>query len=527
MRKARGERAATGEGKVAQHRPAAPGPAEPSPILPCPGFSPSGSVSTYSAGFADAELAPLAAKRGLALAAIEFSDDKRQCRIGFVIDVVYPFSIGGRERRLWEIARRLKMAGVEVHIYTMNWWDGEDTLDLGGVQLHAICKRRPLYRGNRRSIMQALMFGLATFKLIGARFDILDVDHMPYFPLFAARIICTLRRKRMIATWHEVCGSAYWRSYLGRLAPISTVTEWLAARMAKEIVAVSYQTSIRLIDQLGVTAPVHTIELGVDLDTIAAQQESELRSDILFVGRLLANKNVNVLLEALASMKKELPGLCCRIVGEGPERSRLESLSIDLGLEENVIFHDHFPGSAIYGVMKSSKVFALPSEREGFGIVALEANACGLPVVTADHPDNATRHLIRAGENGFLANVDAAGLADALSIAINRASSIDPRASAQRSGYLRDWDEVAAAVLHAATGGRSPRPDRRPRHRETPRPYSRRAPQVLGLGRQRGPETLLHPDRATDQLVPPQRGPVPAARHRQARTAAADRSAQH
>jgi glycosyltransferase involved in cell wall biosynthesis len=389
---------------------------------------------------------------GLTLDAIRSPRDKRPCRIGFVSDVVYPFNIGGRERRLWEITRRLKMIGIEVHIYTMKWWDGEDTVHLDGVQLHAICKRRPLYHGECRSIFQALMFGLATFKLIAAKFDFLDVDHMPYFPLFAARIVCTLRRKRMIATWHEVWGYEYWKNYLGRLAPISTVIEWLAARMPEEIVAVSRQTSARLIDQLGVTAPVHTIELGVDLTTITAQKESELRSDILFAGRLLANKNIDILLAALASMKKEVPGLCCRIVGEGPERSRLESLSINLGLGENVIFHDYFPGPAIYGVMKSAKVFALPSEREGFGIVALEANACGLPVVTADHPDNATRHLIMAGENGFLTNVDAASLAETLSVAINGASSMDPRASAERRGYLRDWDEVAAAVLHAATG---------------------------------------------------------------------------
>jgi glycosyltransferase involved in cell wall biosynthesis len=434
------------------------------------------------------------------LAAIPRLGDKQKFRIGFVSDVAYPFNIGGRERRLWEITRRLKMAGVEVHIYTMKWWHGEDTLDLSGVQLHAICKLRPLYCGERRSIMQALMFGFATFKLIAARFDVLDVDHMPYFPLFAARIICALRRKRMIATWHEVWGKAYWQRYLGRLAPISTVTEWLAARMPEEIVAVSRQTSSRLIAELGVTAPVHTIELGVDLETIAAQQESELRSDILFAGRLLANKNVDVLLEALVTMKKELPELCCRIVGEGPERSRLELLSIDLGLEENVIFHDYFPGSAIYGVMKSAKVFALPSEREGFGIVALEANACGLPVVTADHPDNATRHLIVAGENGFLTNVDATSLAEALLIAIKLAPSMDPQASAQRSGCLRDWDDVAAAVLQAATGDRWPAFTH----------YS---------------ESQVSNAENIKEFVP-QRGPVPDAHTRQAHATAADASVQ-
>ena len=117
------------------------------------------------------------------MAAIRVPGDKQQWRIGFVCDVVYPFNIGGRERRLWEITRRLATMGIEVHIYTMKWWDGENTLDLNGVQLHATCKQWPLYHGKQRSIMQAVMFGLATFKLIAARFDVLDVDHMPYFPL--------------------------------------------------------------------------------------------------------------------------------------------------------------------------------------------------------------------------------------------------------------------------------------------------------------------------------------------------------
>ncbi len=383
---------------------------------------------------------------------------RKHCRIGFVSDGVYPFNKGGKERRLWEITRRLQAAGIEVHIFTMKWWAGEKTLDLDGVKLHAICKRRALYQGERRSIVQALIFGLATFKLITAQFDVLDVDHMPYFPIFAGRIVCALRRKRMVATWHEVWGNEYWRKYLGRLAPISALTEWLAAHAPNEIVAVSRQTSARLISQLGVTAPVRTIELGVDLASIRAEEPSRLRSDILFAGRLLAHKNVDMLLRAVALIRQERPQLCCRIVGEGPERSRLESLSIDLGLEKNVIFHDFFPGPAIYGLMKSAKVFALPSVREGFGVVVLEANSCGLPVVTVDHLDNAARHLITEGRNGFLAHADAASLAELLSLALVRAPLMNPQASAERSSHLRDWDEVAAAVFHTLSDGQWPVP---------------------------------------------------------------------
>jgi glycosyltransferase involved in cell wall biosynthesis len=386
-------------------------------------------------------------------------EGKRHRRICFVSDGVYPFNKGGKERRLWEITRRLERDGIDVHIYTMNWWAGEKLLNLDGVWLHAICKRRSLYQGERRSIVQALIFGLATLKLIVFRFDVLDVDHMPYFPIFAARVVCALRRKRMVATWHEVWGAEYWRSYLGRLAPISALVERLAARAPHAIIAVSRQTSTRLVDELGVKAPVRTIELGVDLAAIRTEEKSELQSDVLFAGRLLAHKNVDLLLRAVALMKEDRPLLRCRIVGEGPERSRLESLSIELGLERNVIFHDFFPGSAIYGIMKSATVFALPSVREGFGVVVLEANSCGLPVVTANHPDNAARHLIIEGQNGFLANVDAASLAEVLTAAIIHAPLMDPRASAERGGHLRDWEEVAAAVLHAVTDRKWTVPD--------------------------------------------------------------------
>jgi glycosyltransferase involved in cell wall biosynthesis len=377
---------------------------------------------------------------------------QRPYRIGFVSDGVYPFNKGGKERRLWEISRRLVAGGIEVHIYTMKWWTGGRVLNLDGVQLHAISKKRSLYHGERRSMAQAVLFGLTTLKLLVARFDVLDVDHMPYFPLFSARIVCALRRKRMVATWHEVWGNEYWRTYLGRLAPISAAIERLAAHTPDAIVAVSAQTSSRLTNDLGVTAPIHTIELGVDLEAIRAQEKSDLRSDILFAGRLLAHKNVDVLLRAVALLTEEFPRLRCRIVGEGPERLRLEALSEELGLADHVVFHDFFPGAEIYGVMKSATVFALPSVREGFGAVVLEANCCGLPVVTVDHPDNTARHLITEGETGFLTDVTPAGLAKALIVAMFHARLLDPNGSQQRTGYLRDWSEVAAAVLRAVSG---------------------------------------------------------------------------
>ena len=68
----------------------------------------------------------------------------------------------------------------------------------------------------------------------------------------------------------------------------------------------------------------------------------------------------------------------------------------------------------VYSIMKSSKVLVLPSTREGFGIIAIEANACGIPVITTTHENNATKELIKDGENGTLINLDDKELAKAI-----------------------------------------------------------------------------------------------------------------
>ena len=376
-------------------------------------------------------------------------------RMAFVSDAVMPFNTGGKERRLYEITRRLAAAGVEVHVYTMKWWPGPRSLVLDGVHLHALGKQRSLYQGERRSMGQAVLFGVATIRLLGARFDVIDVDHMPYFPLFTARLVCSLRRRRLVATWHEVWGAAGWRQYLGRLAPFGTLIERWAARLPDEIVSVSAQTSDRLVRELGVRVPVHTILPGIALAEVAAQPAAEPRVDVLFAGRLLANKNVDLLLRAIALLRPERPGIRCRVVGAGPELPRLMALRDRLSLAGAVEITGFVPDDEIYGVMKSASVLALPSIREGFGCVVVEANACGVPVVTVDHPDNAARHLIASGGNGYLATVDAVGLARALARALDAAPVMDPRSVAEDAGLLRDWDEVATSVHHALTAGRA------------------------------------------------------------------------
>ena len=91
-------------------------------------------------------------------------------RIAIVYDAVYPYSLGGGERRYYELAIRLAQAGHEVHWYGMRWWSGPRIMHKDGVTYHAICPKLPLYtRSGRRSIIEAFIFGLLAIQLVGCQ----------------------------------------------------------------------------------------------------------------------------------------------------------------------------------------------------------------------------------------------------------------------------------------------------------------------------------------------------------------------
>ncbi|HEX3081998.1 MAG TPA: glycosyltransferase, partial [Candidatus Saccharimonadia bacterium] len=371
---------------------------------------------------------------------------QRPVRIAFVTDAVYPYNLGGKERRLHEISTRLAKSGHDVHIYTMNWWDGGHTIRQDGVTLHAISRLHPLYKGGRRSIGEALWFGLATLKMAFARFDVIDVDSMPFFPLFSARLVCWLRHKPLIATWHEVTDRATWQAYLGPTSGrMASLIEHAASAMPNLIVSNSVHTTSRL-HKTGVRAAVITVPLGVNLGAIEAAPSAQAGSDVLFVGRLLSHKNADLVVRAIGMLKASRPTISCTIVGDGPERPQIEALITELGLQDNVRL---LPGvdrdTELYGLMKAAKVFALPSVREGFGLAAVEANAAGLPVVTSSHSDNATRDLIEEGVNGLTVAPNAKDLAKGLETVLSNPKKFQPKANI--AGY--DWNQVVSQLTKA------------------------------------------------------------------------------
>lgn len=328
-------------------------------------------------------------------------------RIAFISDAIYPYNEGGKEKRIFEITTRLVCKGYDIHVYCMKWWEGLKNKKENGIYLHAICKKYSLYSGKRRSMTQALIFGLACLKLIKEDFDIAEVDHIPFFPLFSLKIVCFFKKKKIIATWHEAWGKDYWQEYLGWRGIFGYMVEKISVSIPDEIISVSEYTTNKLKNNLKCRKKIYTIPNGNDYEKIQKIIPAQKKSDVIFAGRLLSNKNVDVLIKSIQLIKERKPKIKCLIIGDGPEKKNMEILTQKLNMEKNINFlgflenHDD-----VYALMKSSKVLVLPSTREGFGIVVIEANSCGLPVITTDHKDNAAKDLIEEGENGFVCQLD-------------------------------------------------------------------------------------------------------------------------
>jgi glycosyltransferase involved in cell wall biosynthesis len=157
-----------------------------------------------------------------------------------------------------------------------------------------------------------------------------------------------------------------------------------------------------------------------------------------------------MLLEAVALLRARGRAVTCRVIGDGPLRAGLAAQAERLGIGDAVEFRsDVHDRHDLYSLVKSGRVFAFPSEREGFGIAVLEALACGLPVVTTSAPDNLAAALVERSGRGLICAPSAAALADAVERVLLGGDR--PPGAEHDDGWLadHDWDAVSERVRQA------------------------------------------------------------------------------
>ncbi len=223
-------------------------------------------------------------------------------------------------------------------------------------------------------------------------------------------------------------------NYLGR----RRLTRAVIARVlqgADVVVAVSRHLK-REAEALGAER-VKVIYNGVE---VPAEAEGEREPIVLFVGSLVRQKGVDVLLRAFRRVKERIPKARLVIVGDGQQRAKLEKMCKKMGLKDV-----HFEGtkSELSGYYSKAKVLALPSRAEGFGLVALEAMAHGTPVVASEV--GGIPEVVADGETGFLVKPeDADALAEALTEVLRNRKLWERLSSASRRRAAEfSWDAAA------------------------------------------------------------------------------------
>ena len=368
-------------------------------------------------------------------------------KIAYVYDRIYPYLKGGAEKRILEISKRLAERGHEVHLFGMKFWDGEDVFIKDGVFLHGVCEPMDMYVNGRRSIKEGLYFGIKTLTGLKGDFDVIDCQEFPYFPCFSAKIHSLLKKTPLIITWYEVWDD-YWFEYLGRKGFFGWAVEKLTAKLPEFVMPISEKIKEDL-KKLNVPEEImKVVPNGVDFYRLQGIKPFSERFDVIYVGRLISHKNVDILLKAISIVKKEISDVTCGIIGDGPEMNKLKALSRELELNDNVKFFGFIESDEeVYARMKASKVFVLPSTREGFPNTIVEANSCGLPAIIVRHEKNAGVGVVKEGYNGFILNLSPEEIAEkVLYLLQNEDEMIRLRENAREFAREYDWSIIVERI---------------------------------------------------------------------------------
>jgi len=298
-----------------------------------------------------------------------------------------------------------------VTIFGMKHWEGPAMIERERVKLCGVCPPQELYVNGHRSVKEAVFFGGAVLpSLLRYEFDIIDCQNFPYFSCFSAKLASVFKSVPLLITWLEVWDN-YWSEYLGSRGIFGKIIERLTTKLARVNMTGTRHNVERLVS-LGINRdkirliPIGGISLS-DIERIPSAAEGV---DLIFVGRLTKAKGIETLLHSLAYLENRGSKVSLAIVGDGPERENLESLSGKLDIRHRVRFWGQVEGDAkVLSIMKSARVFVYPRAPEGgWSLSIVEANACGLPAVSAKSGPVGVNEVVVDGYNGLLAEEESA-----------------------------------------------------------------------------------------------------------------------
>ncbi len=284
--------------------------------------------------------------------------------------------------------------------------------ELNGVQLQGVRTIRMAF------IHPDLFVPTLSVKAIRKIFDIAqpEIVHIQdHYPL--SRLTMSVAEKRGI----KVIGTNHFMpenlaGYIPGVSKIKPLFNWALWKWMLDgynrmgLVTAQSRAAANLIRAKGLKPPVLPVSCGIDLrrfrldasvDRLACRTRYGLdtsRTVFLYVGRIEKDKRIDVLLHALALLKRD--DIQLAVAGRGSALEYYQALAVSLKLEEHVRFTGFIPKEDLHVLLNSVDVFTMPSDAELLSLASLEAMACGRPLLLADAV--ALPELVSSGINGYL-----------------------------------------------------------------------------------------------------------------------------
>jgi glycosyltransferase involved in cell wall biosynthesis len=301
------------------------------------------------------------------------------------VSAYYPPHLGGQEFVVEQLSHALARAGADVTVVSSRLPNGIAYADTIAV--------KRLWA--REVAHTPLMPGLPIALLRRARGALFHLHTGQAFVPEIVGLVCGLLRRPYLSHVHLMVRPS---GRFGYLLPIyQRVVLGVVLRRSAAVICLTEDMGRQVIRAFGVT-PDRAIVIpnGVEEDWFVSSQRAAKPGEILFVGRLTAQKNLDLVIRAMA----ELPDARLTVIGDGEDRSALEGLVNKLGLY-NVDFVGRREPPEVRAAMLNASLLVMPSTHEGMPLVLLQAAAAGLPVVASDIPE-----LREAGLAGRLVRPD-------------------------------------------------------------------------------------------------------------------------
>jgi glycosyltransferase involved in cell wall biosynthesis len=320
---------------------------------------------------------------------------------------------GGGEVLFIEIARGMSEKGHRIHVISQKLSTDFEDPSTNNIKIHRV---RPQLSGFPPSYFQNILF-IISATWLGLRLvkrEKIDIIHVNNFsPVIIGTILSKICKIPLVKTFHVVFSAThnYWKNWsmqsnVSRLTSVvgpffEKLTIWLPADI---IHAVSQSTKKHLIEfkakpKIVVIPNIVNLSYFEKLDSNKTYGEN-----VLFVGRLVYNKNLNVVISTFAKVVEKVPNAKLIVVGTGPMLEEWKKMAHGLGLNDNIIFTGFIDENEKLELFGKTSAFVLPSITEGLPTIILEAFAMKTPVIVSDIEPH--REIITEGIDGFLIPLD-------------------------------------------------------------------------------------------------------------------------